>query len=420
MTMRAADSMPDLPKPSKYDEWAGSPAYYTADQMHQYARDYAAAALSQTAGVARYADGVRAAAAWLDGVRNEFCEEHGRIESDTNALTFGRGKHAEAKEEYVSTLEDLAAGIRNMLAAAPAASGGESWRCFYCDEVFTDRESAHLHFGAGNFLDQKTPGCQIDIAAYRAMEETVRRYQEEDADIHRSMHRMAGEHALALRREEEKGYARGLRDAENEPNFPARASVSERARAIEMLAQEVEKDMTACADDIRAGKLHGMADASVRAIIRAMGEQALTQQRGIGVGVDVTGDGAHVTVRDGATIVYSELHPLTTPKQCGSPEPVAWQYRCTDQRDGVSLWVDIDADYVDLVRGKDGIDVRALYTTPQPGAEALRELAKNILNWQPLTSINKADRLYQILMDAGIPFESVTDELESLLARGAE
>lgn len=84
------------------------------------------AALSQPAGVDSYAKGVEAAAAWLDGVRNEFCEEHSRIESDTNALTFGRGKHAEAKEEYVSTLEELAAGIRAMLAAAPAASGGET------------------------------------------------------------------------------------------------------------------------------------------------------------------------------------------------------------------------------------------------------------------------------------------------------
>lgn len=160
------------------------------------------------------------------------------------------------------------------IAAAPAASGGESWRCFYCDEVFTDRESAHLHFGAGNFLDQKTPGCQIDIAAYRAMEETVRRYQEEDADIHRAMHRMAGEHALALRREEEKGYARGMRDAETEPNPPSAASVSERARA--MLAAEFDGiGMHGVANDVRMNKL-AVID---KAIIRAL-EQALTQQRG--------------------------------------------------------------------------------------------------------------------------------------------
>lgn len=87
------------------------------------------------------------------------------------------------------------------------------WRCFYCDEVFTDRESAHLHFGAGNLLDQKTPGCQIDIAAYRAMEETVRRYQEEDAPIHRQMYRMETEHRYALQRAEERGYELGLKDS---------------------------------------------------------------------------------------------------------------------------------------------------------------------------------------------------------------
>lgn len=59
-------------------------------------------------------------------------------------------------------------------------------------------------------------------------------------------------------------------------------------------------------------------------------------------------------------------------------------------------------------------------TTPQPSADAVRELVKRILNWQPLTSINKADRLYQILIAAGIPFESVTDELESLLSAASD
>lgn len=54
-------------------------------------------------------------------------------------------------------------------------------------------------------------------------------------------------------------------------------------------------------------------------------------------------------------------------------------------------------------------------TTPQPSADAVRELVKRILDWQPLTSMNKADRLYQILVAAGLPFDVIEDDLLSLL-----
>lgn len=88
-----------------------------------------------------------------------------------------------------------------------------AWRCFYCDENFTDRAAAELHFGAGGALLQDQPACRIDIAEYRAMEEIVRRYADDDSDLHRAMFRMQSEHAVALRRAEEEGYARGLRYA---------------------------------------------------------------------------------------------------------------------------------------------------------------------------------------------------------------
>lgn len=85
------------------------------------------------------------------------------------------------------------------------------WRCFHCDETFTDREGAAEHFGTSLLQE---PGCQIDIAKYRSMEELVRRSSAEDTDLHREIAQIQGGHATALRREEEKGYARGLRDAE--------------------------------------------------------------------------------------------------------------------------------------------------------------------------------------------------------------
>lgn len=90
---------------------------------------------------------------------------------------------------------------------------GNGWRCFYCDETFTDREAAALHFGEGAWPREDTPACQIDIAEYRRMEAVQRRYQDEDADHHRALHRQANEHHLALQRAEEAGYARGLKDS---------------------------------------------------------------------------------------------------------------------------------------------------------------------------------------------------------------
>lgn len=97
------------------------------------------------------------------------------------------------------------------------------WTCFHCGEVCTDAEAARLHFGSS---EHQQPGCQIDLAEYRRMEELNRRHCEEDTDLHRALHRMGCEHQEALRREEEVGYAKGLRDgraesAELTPQQPA-------------------------------------------------------------------------------------------------------------------------------------------------------------------------------------------------------
>lgn len=86
----------------------------------------------------------------------------------------------------------------------------KSWRCFHCEENFTDPEAAAEHFGTSIFQE---PACQIDAKKYREMEERVRRANEDDSDTDRRMYAMQSEHQMELKREEEKGYARGLRDA---------------------------------------------------------------------------------------------------------------------------------------------------------------------------------------------------------------
>jgi hypothetical protein len=100
----------------------------------------------------------------------------------------------------------LAKRIRELEAALAV----KSWRCFHCDEVFTDHAAALEHFGESMCDD---PACQIDMTDVRAMENQLRQYREEDTALHRELRRMESDHATALRREEEKGYARGLRDA---------------------------------------------------------------------------------------------------------------------------------------------------------------------------------------------------------------
>lgn len=92
------------------------------------------------------------------------------------------------------------------------------WRCFHCGETFSvgQKKWAQEHFGENC---SKTPVCLIRSAgesslltAFRDAEKELSSYRNEDSNILRAMASMQGDHAEALRREEEKGYARGLRD----------------------------------------------------------------------------------------------------------------------------------------------------------------------------------------------------------------
>jgi Zn finger protein HypA/HybF involved in hydrogenase expression len=127
----------------------------------------------------------------------------------------------------------------------------KEWRCFHCDEVFTDEAAARAHFGSYGPRILSEPACQIDAAEYRAMERRMADYNAEDADIHRQMARMEHEHKTALRREEEKGYARGLADAVKYPNDLIKApldplkatTVAEYVQAVNDVA---ERDLKPC------------------------------------------------------------------------------------------------------------------------------------------------------------------------------
>jgi len=91
-------------------------------------------------------------------------------------------------------------------------SGRKEWRCFHCDESFTDVEAARTHFGDSEYSD---PICCMKPEDVRAMERELERYRMEDSDKDREFHAMRADHARALRVEEEKGYEKGLRDGES-------------------------------------------------------------------------------------------------------------------------------------------------------------------------------------------------------------
>jgi hypothetical protein len=89
-----------------------------------------------------------------------------------------------------------------------------SWRCFHCDEVFTDWGAARNHFGYTP--EDGAPVCRVEggVAAqlYHCRRQ-LEQYRQEDTPLHREIAALRADHATALRREEEKGYARGLTDA---------------------------------------------------------------------------------------------------------------------------------------------------------------------------------------------------------------
>jgi hypothetical protein len=85
-----------------------------------------------------------------------------------------------------------------------------TWRCFHCDEILIDPDAAALHFGRS---DLARPACTVSLARLRELEALLSRYQAEDSNSDRRYHAMMADHAVALRRAEETGYARGLRDA---------------------------------------------------------------------------------------------------------------------------------------------------------------------------------------------------------------
>jgi hypothetical protein len=91
----------------------------------------------------------------------------------------------------------------------------KQWRCFHCDEVFTDQFAAGIHFGADQAA---TCACVLPheqhlVEHIRNLEAQLDGYRDDRDKVMQSIMTLETEHRRALQDEEEKGYGRGLKDA---------------------------------------------------------------------------------------------------------------------------------------------------------------------------------------------------------------
>jgi hypothetical protein len=90
------------------------------------------------------------------------------------------------------------------------------WRCFHCNEVFTNPKHAREHFGAE---EGATPACKLThseghlVTYIRKLEDELASYRREDSDALRAMHAREAEQHEAVRRAEERGYDKGVQEA---------------------------------------------------------------------------------------------------------------------------------------------------------------------------------------------------------------
>jgi hypothetical protein len=91
----------------------------------------------------------------------------------------------------------------------------KQWRCFHCDEIFTNPRCAVLHFGNSEY---QTPACQLKsyerhlVEYIRDLEGQLDSYRVEDSHVMRSIYSLEADHRQALIRAEESGYDKGVRD----------------------------------------------------------------------------------------------------------------------------------------------------------------------------------------------------------------
>lgn len=135
----------------------------------------------------------------------------------------GHDSYPNLKHHYGEKWWEPMDKLRLELVAAVAAKA-PGWRCFHCDEVFTDERCARDHFGRDETCE---PACKIKMGAERSLLTALRRAENDAADawaaIHsestdaaKAYHAQHARHQEQLRIAEELGFERGLAAAREE------------------------------------------------------------------------------------------------------------------------------------------------------------------------------------------------------------
>lgn len=96
------------------------------------------------------------------------------------------------------------------------------WRCFFCGDIFTTRETAALHFGAFDSCEPDVTACKLmahqqHVLEYiRGLEEEIRLYQAENHPTIKAVYAIEDEMRRAVTKAEEAGYARGVADMQKQ------------------------------------------------------------------------------------------------------------------------------------------------------------------------------------------------------------
>lgn len=122
------------------------------------------------------------------------------------------------------------------------------WRCFHCNAAFTKAQERHARDHFGDDQDDRPvclmrlPGEYHLLKVLRGYERELKRHRAEDTGLIRSIYSMQADHAVALRREEERGYEKGIADA--------RAELSSRISFLEQGIREAQDSLRFNQDDV--------------------------------------------------------------------------------------------------------------------------------------------------------------------------
>jgi hypothetical protein len=94
----------------------------------------------------------------------------------------------------------------------------KKWRCYFCDEVFTNKDKAAEHFGVFEACEADVPACKLMqhqeefIKYVRGLEQEIRLYQDDNQPLQRAMFALNDEINSKVKEAEEKGYAKAVQD----------------------------------------------------------------------------------------------------------------------------------------------------------------------------------------------------------------